>query len=121
MLIDMRNHERVTVSASDFETGYADLKHGPIPRLDVLIKKFMNTTHFFEIAGHAADDKSDDIYNNEMSLRRAESVRNYLQRRGIGSTRINTVGRGASAPVSTNTTAAGRELNRRVEVTVIPA
>lgn len=116
----MRNHDRVTVSASAFDNGYADLKHGPIPNLDTLIKKFFNTKHFFEIAGYTADDKSDDTYNNELSLRRADSVRNYLLRNGIDPTRMDTVGRGASALVSTNRTAAGRELNRRVEVTVIP-
>lgn len=120
MVHDMRHHDRATVSASDFETGYADLKEGPIPVLDALIEKHKHTQHAFDIVGHTADDTSDDAYNFEMSLRRADSVKCYLHRAGIHPTRIRTAGRGASVPVTTNKTARGRELNRRVEVTVIP-
>ena len=116
----MRRHDRVTVSASFFENGYADLKIGPIPMLEALIKRFTHTKAAFEIAGHTANDPSDDAYNVELSLRRAEAVRRYLHRSGIDPSRMQIAGRGASMPVATNSTAVGRELNRRVEVTVIP-
>lgn len=116
----MRKHDRVTVSASAFRTGYAELKVGPVPILDVLVKRIRNCTRKLAIDGHTSNDMS-EAYNADLSQRRADAVRSYLYAKGIDLHRMQTVGRGASVPVSTNETAAGRELNRRVEVTVIPA
>lgn len=116
----MHHHDRITVSASAFETGYADLKAGPVPVLDALAERIMKSAHTVVIEGHTADDTADNSYNVEMSLRRAESVKCYLHAKGINPTRMQTIGRGAMASVSTNRTAAGRELNRRVEVTLSP-
>ena len=117
MVVAMPKCDRVTVSASAFETGYADLKSGPVKVLDTLAARIKDTTHVLVIEGHTADDAS-DAYNQDMSLRRAEAVKCYLHGKGIDPHRMRTAGRGAAVPVASNSTAAGRELNRRVEVTV---
>jgi len=67
------------------------------------------------IAGHA-DITGDKLLNQRLSLRRANSIKNYLIKRGIPAERIEVVSFGELKPKFLNTTAAGRALNRRVEV-----
>jgi len=69
------------------------------------------------IAGHT-DSVGTDEYNYRLSERRAQSAADYLMTRGIPPARINIVGLGESEPVATNETAAGRQMNRRVEVAI---
>jgi outer membrane protein OmpA-like peptidoglycan-associated protein len=67
------------------------------------------------IVGHT-DSTGSDAVNDPLSLRRAESVRNYLSDRGVGAGRIEVAGRGSREPVASNDTAEGRAKNRRVEI-----
>lgn len=69
------------------------------------------------IAGHTDSVGSED-YNFRLSLRRAQSAADYLMTRGIPPARINIVGLGESEPIASNETAAGRQLNRRVEIAI---
>ena len=55
----------------------------------------------------------------DLSTRRAQSVGAYLTSTGVNANRITSVGKGESAPTATNDTAAGRAINRRVEVTIL--
>ncbi|PJA31503.1 MAG: flagellar motor protein MotB [Zetaproteobacteria bacterium CG_4_9_14_3_um_filter_53_7] len=71
------------------------------------------------ITGHT-DSRGSTEYNQQLSLQRAQSVGYYLSDRGVDSSRIITEGRGESQPRATNDTEAGRQLNRRVEMLVIP-
>ena len=57
-------------------------------------------------------------YNQGLSERRADAVRNALVARGIDSSRLKTRGYGVDFPVASNETAAGRQRNRRVEVII---
>jgi len=66
------------------------------------------------------DNVGSDAYNQGLSRRRAESVAFYIERRGVQSSRIRTEGRGESDPRVSNATEAGRQLNRRVELLIIP-
>jgi outer membrane protein OmpA-like peptidoglycan-associated protein len=72
-----------------------------------------------EVAGHT-DSKGTDAYNHDLSVRRANSVANYLSSRGVMPQRLITVGAGESRPIATNETDAGRAQNRRVEITLVP-
>ena len=72
-----------------------------------------------EVAGHT-DSTGSDQYNQSLSERRAASVANYLRGRGVISERLITVGMGESRPVADNSTATGRQANRRVEITMVP-
>ena len=72
-----------------------------------------------EVAGHT-DSTGADSYNQSLSERRAASVATYLQGRNVISQRLITVGMGEARPVADNTTAEGRQANRRVEITMVP-
>ncbi len=67
-----------------------------------------------EIRGHT-DNQGGDAYNDGLSQRRAESVREHLIRKGIAARRVLARGYGARMPIGDNTTDAGRAQNRRVE------
>jgi outer membrane protein OmpA-like peptidoglycan-associated protein len=72
-----------------------------------------------DVTGHADSTGSDD-YNMALSERRAQSVQNALQDRGIQPARIVAAGRGETQPIADNGTAAGRQQNRRVEIRLRP-
>ena len=64
------------------------------------------------------DNTGNDSINNPLSQARAQSVKNYLAGQGISGSRIDAQGLGSANPIASNTTPAGREQNRRVEITV---
>jgi len=68
-----------------------------------------------DISGHT-DWIGTDAYNQALSERRATAVKDYLVRKGIDAGRIRTYAYGESQPVAPNTTAEGRALNRRAEI-----
>jgi len=108
----------VNVSDVLFDTGSANLKPGAREKLARIAG--ILATHpdlHLEIEGHT-DSVGGDDYNQRLSERRAESVRNYLVRQSIPPTAVATAGFGESRPVATNGTAAGRQQNRRVEIVV---
>ncbi|HWL57423.1 MAG TPA: OmpA family protein [Paracoccus sp. (in: a-proteobacteria)] len=72
-----------------------------------------------QVIGHT-DSTGSAAYNQDLSERRARSVSGILSAGGVNSARIATSGRGASAPVASNDTAAGRAQNRRVEILITP-
>lgn len=68
------------------------------------------------IEGHT-DSTGNAAYNQSLSLKRANSVADYLAQQGIPRSSMETVGRGESQPIADNKTKAGRAQNRRVEIT----
>ena len=71
----------------------------------------------FNVEGHT-DSVGSAAMNQELSLRRAITVRDYLIAQGVPASRIDVAGFGLSAPIGDNTTADGRARNRRVEIIV---
>ncbi len=71
------------------------------------------------VTGHT-DNTGSAAYNQDLSERRAFSVSSVLRSGGVWSSRIRTVGAGESRPIATNQTAAGRQQNRRVDITITP-
>jgi outer membrane protein OmpA-like peptidoglycan-associated protein len=71
------------------------------------------------VSGHT-DSIGSVQYNQRLSEDRAGSVANYLRGQKIISDRLEIVGFGEGQPVANNQTAQGRELNRRVEITLLP-
>ncbi|MDA8140424.1 MAG: OmpA family protein [Desulfobacteraceae bacterium] len=98
-----------------FETNKADLKKSSYSALDnaaEIMKK--NPSLKVEIQGHTdASGKHD--YNTQLSQRRAESVKAYLETKGIEANRMIAKGYGPDRPIDTNDTKEGRARNRRVE------
>ncbi|MGA9700582.1 OmpA family protein [Pseudomonas sp.] len=70
-----------------------------------------------EVAGHT-DSVGPDAYNQKLSQRRADAVKQVLVKDGVAPSRITAVGYGESRPVADNATEAGRAVNRRVEASV---
>jgi outer membrane protein OmpA-like peptidoglycan-associated protein len=82
-----------------------------------VVNEFEQTV--IEVAGHT-DSTGSDQYNEALSHRRADAVSAYLQTRSVRADRIITVGAGEKHPVASNDTPEGRQLNRRVELTLVP-
>lgn len=77
--------------------------------------RYADTT--ISVAGHADSSGSDD-HNQDLSERRARSVRAYLTEQGVPASRIVARGWGESQPKASNNTPEGRQMNRRVEIHV---
>jgi outer membrane protein OmpA-like peptidoglycan-associated protein len=69
------------------------------------------------VEGHT-DSTGSVATNNDLSLRRATAIRDYLIGQGVSASSIDIAGLGSSMPTADNATAAGRALNRRVEIVV---
>ncbi len=90
------------------------------PVLDMIVAYLQeNKTLKIEIAGHT-DSIGKDEYNQYLSEMRAKSVFNYLASKGIAKARLKAVGYGEKKPLASNDDEQdGRELNRRIEFTVL--
>ncbi|MGZ4960229.1 MAG: OmpA family protein [Methylomonas sp.] len=108
----------VTLGDVLFDTGRSNLKAGSLQHIYPLaeyLKEHPET--MVKIEGHTDSQGSAD-YNSELSQRRADAVRDFLISNGIAPERISAQGMGEDYPVASNSTAAGRQQNRRVEVTI---
>lgn len=88
------------------------------PRLRPVLDAFaqgLEPNTLVRIVGHT-DNTGSDAINDPLSLRRAESVRSYLQDRGVSGQRIEVAGRGSREPLVSNDSEANRARNRRVEI-----
>lgn len=102
-----------------FDSGKDIPKAGSEPVLKELAGFIRNNAEIkIEIIGHT-DSEGDAAYNEDLSRRRAKSVRSWLKKEGIDVANILADGKGESSPVASNETDAGKALNRRVEVRVI--
>jgi outer membrane protein OmpA-like peptidoglycan-associated protein len=102
-----------------FETGKADLKPGASDRLRPLAQYLQaNPNVQVRIDGHT-DSQGSDAMNQQLSEARANAVRAALASMGVDQSRIQAIGHGEADPVADNKTAAGRQQNRRVEVTLV--
>ena len=86
--------------------------HAEITRIAGVLNKYNQTQ--IEVGGHT-DSTGSEQYNQQLSMRRAEAVKNTLVQQGINPARIRTVGYGESMPISSSDAA-----NRRVEITIVP-
>ena len=98
-----------------FDTDKSDLLPYSIPELKRVAKIIKENNLRVEIAGHT-DNVGEDNYNMSLSLRRAEAVKSFLVKQGCPSNLFEVVGHGEAKPQTTNDTAEGRALNRRVEM-----
>ncbi|HSI91720.1 MAG TPA: OmpA family protein, partial [Adhaeribacter sp.] len=101
-----------------FATNSAELRpqsQSDIQALAATLKKYGDTDVIVE--GHT-DNTGNDQINIPLSERRAQAVANYTMAQGVEASRIRTQGFGSSKPVADNTTEAGRQANRRVEIAI---
>ena len=91
--------------------------YNELDRIAQIMVKYPQTSILVE--GHT-DSTGSESYNQQLSERRASSVKNLLVQRGVQEFRINILGYGESRPVATNATSEGRQMNRRVEIRINP-
>ncbi len=110
--------QKITLIASKifFETNSAKLKAISNAQLDGLVDILKrNDAVNLTIEGYT-DNVGDDAYNMKLSQERTESVKQYLESKGVSGTRLTAVGYGETRPIGDNTKATGRSQNRRVEL-----
>lgn len=102
-----------------FDTGSAELKVGALRSLENLVAFLQeNPNRNVLVEGHT-DSVGNEAYNQRLSQQRAESVKMALIHRGVSPGRIIATGYGESYPVASNSTEAGKQRNRRVEVIIL--
>lgn len=112
---------RITMTnQTAFDTNSSDIKpsfHSTMDKVAEVLVRYGKTT--LTVAGHT-DNVGSGPYNQKLSERRALSVAHYLESRRVNPVRLATVGKGEDVPVESNSTEAGRQANRRVEIYVQP-
>ncbi len=83
-----------------------------------VLKKYDKT--YVQIVGYT-DNTGTASINNTLSYNRANAVANYLKLKGVSANRMLIEGKGSKNPIASNSTASGREKNRRVEITLVQA
>lgn len=101
----------------EFEFAKSTIRPRSLPYLDRLAALLVKKGFSLKLAGHT-DSVGSDAANMKLSKDRAESVKSYLVSQGSNSSRIEAVGYGKTQPIATNKTDAGRQKNRRVEMTI---
>lgn len=103
-----------------FDSGSATLYPGSFDRLRSLaqtLNKYPKSDVI--IKGHT-DSTGEEAFNQTLSERRADGVRNFLIAESVAPPRITAIGFGESVPVAGNETSEGRQRNRRVEIEIRP-
>lgn len=118
-----RQGDNITLVMPDsitFDTARSDIKpqfYGVLDTLANTLVQYDKTT--IQIAGHT-DSRGSDSYNKNLSVQRANSVKNYLAGRRVTFNRMAAIGYGESRPIADNVSEYGQAQNRRVEITLVP-
>ncbi|ALG66594.1 OmpA family protein [Beggiatoa leptomitoformis] len=101
-----------------FDWDKSDIKASESIKLDELAQVFSKyPENIVTIEGHTDSDGT-DAYNKDLSERRAGAVELFLRRKNIGISSLSSMGYGESMPIASNSTAAGKAQNRRVEIKI---
>lgn len=110
--------EKIRLPIVHFDFDKYNIKKIYVPDLDEHVAYLTNhPSSPVTVEGHT-DFKGSDNYNQKLSERRANAVRQYLIQKGIASARIKVVGYGEQRPIADNKTDEGRAMNRRAEFEV---
>lgn len=108
----------VMPGAITFDTNKSNIKPNFYDTLNRVAQVLTEDNKSGILVSGYTDSTGNDSINIPLSQARAQSVASYLASRGVSTTRINAQGLGSSNPIASNTTAAGKEQNRRVEIAV---
>ena len=111
--LNMPGNITFATNSADLNANFFDVLNS----VSLVVNEFNQTV--IEVAGHT-DNTGSDAYNQQLSERRANAVAAYLRTRNVLADRMITVGMGEGRPITANDTEAGRQLNRRVELTLVP-
>lgn len=111
--LNMPGNVTFATNSSDLSPAFFEVLNS----VSVVLTEFDQTV--VEVAGHT-DSTGSAEYNQSLSERRSRTVSQYMYSQGIIDERLISVGLGESYPVADNGNADGRQLNRRVEITMVP-
>ena len=113
------------VATVNFGSGQTGLSSEAKQTLDGIVEQLMEASDsMVRVVGHADGTpvlRGGHRSNWDLSQARANSASKYLQSKGIDASRIKAVGKAHTSPIASQSTAAGRAMNRRVEVILIGA
>lgn len=113
LMVTMTAQTSFAVNSAQIQQGF----YSTMDKIASIVNKY-GKTHL-TLVGYT-DSTGSASYNKQLSKRRADSVMNYLLNRGVIPQRLSTIGMGEERPRASNATAAGRALNRRVEIIIEP-
>ncbi|HEY8210451.1 MAG TPA: OmpA family protein [Myxococcaceae bacterium] len=118
----VREEQRGTVitlsSGLLFAPGRSDLSPDAQRALDQVARALETVPEQHVVVEGHTDTKGDEDFNYELSVFRANAVKDFLASRGVDRSRVEAVGFGETRPVASNQSAEGRATNRRVEIVV---
>ena len=88
-----------------------------IDRVASVMQRYPQT--LIRVEGHT-DNVGTEVYNMDLSRKRAQAVSDLLVQRSISSQRVNIIGFGEANPIASNNSETGRQMNRRVEIKIVP-
>jgi outer membrane protein OmpA-like peptidoglycan-associated protein len=116
MTKDLEEFGRTRIYGINFDTDSDTIKPESKPTLDKITALMKAKPDWkLRVEGHT-DSSGNDAHNNDLSQKRAASVKAYLVAAGIADARLTAAGLGSTQPAATNTTVSGRAQNRRVEL-----
>jgi outer membrane protein OmpA-like peptidoglycan-associated protein len=115
-MVEVQKEEIKITRKIHFATAKAKIKPASFPLMNEIASVFKSYPEIklVEIQGHT-DSRGSDKYNQGLSERRANSVRNWLISNGVEPERMEAKGYGESMPIDSNRTRSGRAANRRVQ------
>lgn len=121
--VDRRDQQLLVTLRSDvlFDVNSSILKPGAHDEMDHVAHTLVRYPETLVTVDGHTDSTGSEVYNQRLSEERALSVKNALVSRGVDPYRITARGFGESRPIAGNNTEAGRQLNRRVALTIVPA
>jgi outer membrane protein OmpA-like peptidoglycan-associated protein len=116
MTKDLEELGRTRIYGINFDTDTDAIKPESKPTLDKITALMKAKPDWkLRVEGHT-DSSGNDAHNNDLSQKRAASVKAYLVSAGIADPRLTPAGLGSTQPAATNSTVSGRAQNRRVEL-----
>ena len=113
IILNMPGHVTFATDSADISSGFYEV----LDSVAIVLNEFEKT--YVDVIGHT-DSTGRAEYNQQLSVRRAQSVADYLMSREVLPERLVVTGRGQTQPIASNDTAEGRALNRRVEIVLTP-
>ncbi|MCZ6520520.1 MAG: OmpA family protein, partial [Bacteroidetes bacterium] len=118
-LVPLEVGETVRLNNIFFDFGKYQLRPGSNPELERVYKLLAENPNLsIEIGGHT-DDVGPSEENTVLSLNRAGAVKKYLIDKGIPDNKVKARGFGETKPLAPNSNESNRQLNRRVEFTIL--
>ena len=113
LLVGMTGETAFEVDSDQIKPGF----YSTMDKISGVVNKYGKTQ--LAIAGHT-DSTGSAAHNQDLSERRADAVQNYLLSDNVYPARLSAAGYGKNRPIASNDSEAGRRLNRRVDITIIP-